>query len=786
MSYLHRILLSFLWVIFCPITLYAATNTGSAPSDVRIQLKWLHQFQFAGYYMAVEKGYYQKYGFNVLLFDRKEGNEPVQALKHKHADYAVTDSSAMISREKSLKVKVIATIFQHSPWVLMSRSDLNIEQADNMRGKRIMFNSGEQMAEMNAALQRAGLETSDYIRLNTMHHIDDLVTGKTDAFGAYSTNEPFYFEEHGMGYHLFKPIDYGIDFYGDVLITTDAEIAAYPGRVQAIRQATIEGWEYALSHIEESVAVIEAKYNDQHKTHAHLIYEAHAIKALMMPKFIDVGSMSKKRWQAIADVYKQQGFLTKDFQLDDFIYHPKPSFWATVQLNQNKILSYIFALLGLFILLHFLYLRSSIRQKTEDLLKSNSLLNKEVAERREAEAELYHAKQKAEQSNAAKSEFLAVMSHELRTPIHGIIGTLDMLKECKLDAESSMNLHFAQSASKSLKVLVNDILDLSKIESGAMSLNIAPFQLQECIDDSLSPFILKAKEKNIELDAFFEQVPSTIYGDVARIRQVLINMVGNAIKFTEHGRVDLNISCDKTHIKFAIKDTGIGISVIDQKLVFEPFHQAEALINRKYDGTGLGITISKRFATLMGGDLQLKSTLGKGSEFILSFPCQMVGEALSGAWLAGFSDQNIASQEDSDLPAKAWHVLLAEDDMISRRIAEKRLKKAGCSSSLAESGMQAKELFEQACEQNKKYDIILLDIRMPGMSGIEVARYIRQFEVKHGVRTPILGLSAHATEEIQQQCIEAGMDGFLMKPVEPKLIISAIEDLLQKSSKAHG
>ncbi len=747
---------------------------------VRIQLKWKHQFQFAGFYMALEKGFYHDAGLDVRLIEGGPKHQPVPLLLQEKADYAVTDTGAMISRGKGQLVKVIAVIFQQSPLILISRDDLDISKPENLHGKRIMMLSGDQMPEVIAALQRAGIKNSDYIRQPISFNIEDLLKGKTDAYGGYSTNEPYYFYEHHLKYHIFRPIDFGIDFYGDVLITSDKEITQHPEHVKAIKDASIKGWQYALSHIDETIALIQQKYNTQHKSYDALLFEANAIRDLMMPDFVNVGYMNINRWQSIAKVYQEQGLLDKDFAVADFIYHPQPTLWQSIHKHQKVLWALLACFIFIISLMHFLHLKRAIRMRTYELERINKHLNQEISEHKLTEEKLRKAIIKADKANLAKSEFLAVMSHELRTPIHGIVGTLDMLAESNLNAEDHINLEYASSATRSLQLLVDDILDLSKIESGAMTLNITPFLLNPCIHDVMSTFILTAREKNIRLEAYFHHVPSILHGDMVRIRQVLINLIGNAVKFTHKGYVRLDMRYQENILEFAIKDTGIGISQEEQEQIFEPFTQSQMLMEREHDGTGLGTTIVKRFADLMHAQVHVQSVLGEGSTFTFKLPCEMEGDTMDGEWHMQTSKQPKLRpiQPQSN---QTWRILLAEDDPISRRIAYKRLSKAGFILEVAEDGLQAWEYFQNAWHNNQHYDFVLLDIRMPNMDGMSVTRHIRSLETAQGneKHTPILGLSAHATEEIRQQCLNAGMDDFLIKPVDPDTIMHTIKSMLE-------
>jgi len=788
MQHFKAMLISYLILLALLLSSTIPAIASHSPSEtIKIQLKWKHQFQFAGFYMALEKGIYRDAGLNVQLIEGHADKSPVDSIIRAGAQYAVSDTGAMIYNAKGLPVQVVAAIFQHSPLILVSRQSLDISNPIHIKQQRIMLQPGYQMAEAVAALKKAGISNSDFIRQASTYQINDLIQGKTDIFSAYSTNEPYYLRQQGWPYHLFRPIDYGIDFYGDILITHSDEIRQHPDRVEAVRKASIAGWKYALEHIDETIAVIQKKYNTQHKSREHLLFEANAIADIMMPKFINIGYMSMQRWQAIADVYQQQGLLDKTFKPQSFVYQAKPNIIDTLKQHPQSVLLFFFGMIILFTVLHLLHLKRAIRRRTHELKESNQQLNQEIEIRLNTEKDLQKAIIKAEKANIAKSEFLAVMSHELRTPIHGLIGCLDLLKLKTLNPDAHSYIEQASKASHSLHILLNDILDLSKIEAGAMQLHIAPFSIVDCIQDSVSPLLTVAQQKNLTISCQSKQTPCTMHGDISRMRQILLNLIGNAVKFTEKGFVRIEISYSGALLTCTVHDSGIGISEQDQEHIFEPFTQSKALMERQHSGTGLGTSIVKRFIELMHGTISVESKLGEGSRFTFTIPCHMQGSILP---------HHIQLQEPlessptttktllSNAPT-TQRILLAEDDAISRKIASKRLEQADFSVDIAHDGLQAWSNFQQAWQQNTPYDFVLLDIRMPGMDGIAVTQKIRELEMQNAViNTPILGLSAHATEEVRQQCLNAGMNDFLIKPVEPNTIIQTINNLMQDKTLA--
>jgi len=412
-----------------------------------------------------------------------------------------------------------------------------------------------------------------------------------------------------------------------------------------------------------------------------------------------------------------------------------------------------------------------IARRMEDAL-NQMLLYRELTQ---SEKNLRQAIKQAEAASHAKSEFLSVMSHELRTPLHGIIGLQGLISADaeQLSSEQQENLMLAQQSAKSLRALVNDVLDLAKIESGNMEIIKDQFELRSCICDALVPFTLAAREKEITLSLHMEEAPKTIIGDESRLRQVLLNLVGNAVKFTKHGEVSVHVTQKGGQLHVSIKDTGIGISKTDLKHIFEPFVQATNTSQPAHVGTGLGTSIVKRFVELMEGNIEASSELGKGSNFHFTIPCYPVGSETLNCHDSSaeelFVCPSIVKDEKGE-PVPMLRVLLAEDDPIGQRIASKQLSKAGMEVDVVGNGESAWEKI-----QNQSYDLLLTDIRMPGINGIKLTEKIRAME-KHSdkPRLLIIGLSAHALEDVAKECLEAGMDHFMTKPVDPETILSTI------------
>lgn len=568
---------------------WASLSSGFAAEKVVLQLKWRHQFQFAGYYAAIAQGYYRDVGLEVELREAQPGHDPLREVMEGHAQFGVGTSNVILARAAGDPVVVLAVIYQHSPFVLMTSAESGVLDIHEMAKRPIQMEPDA--AELLAYFESEGVDPKILNLVPHTFEVADLIAGRVGAMSAYATDEPFYMKQAGRDYLVFTPRAGGIDFYGDNLYTTQKEIQQHPERVRKFVEASLRGWEYAMAHPDEIIDLILRDYN-RGKTREQLEFEAAETSKLVHPELIELGYINPGRWRDIAHTYQKLGMLPENFSLDGFLYARNPGVSAQMLYRVGAIAAAVSVLsvVAAAIMWHY-----------------NRKLRREVKAREEAEA-------REREEIRAKAHFYALLAHEVRTPLAGISSALSLHGTALSADEKQEMIDISRSSADQFLQLVDEILDHSKLEAGRMVAEMQDVNVGNFIRDVTELFHPSAIQKGLTLEREVPTGISIVRTDPIKLRQIVSNLISNAIKFTARGGVKVTAELPSDGgLLISVSDTGPGIAPDQLGQIFEPYTQADTA--RAHGGTGLGLTISQQLARLLGGNIFVDSEVGKGSVF---------------------------------------------------------------------------------------------------------------------------------------------------------------------------
>jgi signal transduction histidine kinase/CheY-like chemotaxis protein len=858
---------------------------------VSLQLNWKHQSQFAGYYMAIEKGFYSEAGIELTLVEKNINNNDVQPVLDKVATFGISNSSILIPILNGEPLVIVSAIYQHNPLAFIVKKGSEISSPYQFKDKKIALRSVQDQASLYAMLAKLKIDNLDYeiVRPTTFNKLM-LGDGLVDVSAGNLTSLPFLYERSDVQIVSIKPSNYGIDSYGDLIFTTVETMNNDPELVEKFITASIKGWNYALDNPAESVAHIHANYKTE-LTKEALRFELNKIEELINRQVMPIGSMYPQRFEKIADTYKELGLVDARSTLNKYLIN---DFVSKKEKLSNKQRFQVLVVVGMLLIISILLvinnkvLASRVRKRTLDLDEKLALIKNQ-------NEELEKAKENAEQAVRVKTRFLSNMSHEIRTPLFGITALTELLDTDELHEKQRKYVTLLRRTTHHLGGIVNDILDYSKITGGMLSIKCLPFSIRSLLADIGKQYELLAAEKNISFEIQINpEAPDELMGDPQRIKQIIQNLCSNAIKFTVKGgvivsiRITPNKENDKYNITFKIKDSGIGISEAKQQRLFNAFEQLESDDNRNFEGSGLGLSITYQLCQLMNANIKIESTLNKGTlvsiamaidiskafiqphdkdpKLLSSLTLLLVGSdtaelrrratALSDSGLTiimqhskedalrHISEQSvdlvlldlfdqgvpasnfissarectknklvkilitsnyaeveakalikpaeadailslptslysITSSVFADLaaqqtePQKQFRILLVEDNLLNQELMLNMLMKHSKDIVVANNGEECLSILKH----RQDFDVILMDIQMPVMDGLEAMKEIQKDTMLSNI--PVIAVTANALADDVETYLTSGFVKHISKPFTSEQLISGIHSMVK-------
>lgn len=734
---------------------------------VVLQLSWKHQFQFAGYYAAAEKGYYQEAGLEVDIVEAQNPvNDIVEEVLSGRATYGIGNSELVIHYMHGDPLVVLASIFQHSPTVLAVRQSSTISTPQDLIGKSIEMNVNGAGCEILAMLYGEGLKPGQFNVVETTYSLNGLLSNRADALLVYTSNEPFFLDKFGIPYRLISPKRYGIDFYSDCLFTSRRQIDKHSEDVRKFREASIRGWEYALSHPEEIARLIQSKYKSA-KTLDHLLFEANELHKLILPDFIDIGHTNKGRWIHMVEVLSQQGLITQLRNIDGFIYNPKGS-ERTHLVRFISLAAVVVLIVSGAILLLNRRLKRVVNQKTADLQKLTVRLENQNKEITRINIDLLQAKEKAEESDRIKTTFISNLSYEIRNPINNIIGYADLISSQRLrnEIKDQYVAEIVQN-SKALLNQIENIIEIAKLEANQVVAAVHQANLLTFLTNMIAYTQSELKyfrKEHIEIRSAFDrkELDIEVLFDKNNLHMLFTRLVHNAVQYTAKGHIE--IGCNRINantLQFWVSDSGEGIDKENFDGLFDS--PRPRLDNTWRDGLGLGLPIAKGLIDLLGGKIWIESDKEIGTNVYFTIPFSTVR---GGNAPLEFHRPEYSTTVVPDLKGKK--ILIVEDQYSNYLLLKTILEETQCSVYHAENGNEAIEL----CKTIPDIDLVFMDLRMPGMDGIDATRLIKSTNPK----LIVVAQTAYSSGVKLNLCLDAGCNDFITKPISRH----AIHELLCK------
>lgn len=720
-----------------------------AENKVKLFLKWKIGFQFAGFFMAKEKGLYDMEGLQVEIIERDVNTNPESLVGNRLGSYGVSDSSVVRQYIQGGPNLIVAPIFQNTPLALVSLKSSNISAPKDLIGKKVMYMRGLEDAPISALLKKYSIKESDLELVPHSMDINDLINGKTDVISIYVNDLPDKIKGKKIGYSILGPRKFGVDFYGDILFTSKAEVLEYPNRVERFKKASLLGWRYAFNNIKETAMFLKYKFNLK-KDLDELIKEGEVLKDYSRFGYIKLGKVNLPKLSRTANLYKNKA--------TDIKYDIRNILYMNYYKKNKAVPQYIFITTGLLLIVlsgvifSILYFNRRLKLEVE---KQTQLL---------IEAEDF------------KNNLFRNLTHDLKTPLNGIESSLVLFLNTNDEQEKLDYINIASNSTKVLINLVDEILDFYMIENKKLVFFEDKVSFYDWINEQTVFYKVLCSEKKVKFS--YKQVKSRLtYVCVDKVKfiRILNSIINYILKLSDQGEILLKIDEEdkdgKVHLFFEIDATKIFSEIKNTQQVFLPFQESESSIGNT-GGIGLSLALSKMFLERYDGHIEQELN----QEGYLRIKFDLLLTRLE----ASFVNDAIDSNLDSSL-LDGINVLVVEDDIINAKLLTKYLEKFKATVAWAEDGVKGLDKFV-----NGHFGLVFIDRNMPKLSGIGLAKKIRSLDdpIKNSVL--IVGFSANWKDGLDIECEAAQMNASLSKPVKLTVLKLTLQKLLLYRDKMVG
>lgn len=720
--------------------------------------------------MAKEKGYYQEAGLDVELKEAESEAYTIEKVLKNEYDFGIANSGLVVHYLNGEPVVVLAAICQRSPSVLLVKKSSGITSAKDLQNKKIMLGETAYAGEIYALLQSAGLGLKDYKIVPPSFTLNELLSGQIDAINAYLSNEPYFLQKFDIDYTILSPEDEGINFYADCLFSTSKYLKNNPKTADKFLEASLKGWRYALSHVDETANIIIEKYSTT-KIKEHLLFEANILNTMIMPQIIEVGHMDQSRWDSIAKTFVKLGLAKNTRPLDEFIYVPTKArdhkSYSIVAIILIVILI-IVSLAAVIILISHRKVKKELRHVIAQFKIERKDKDKSVAElletRTQLSLHLHEGKKFAEQRDV----FLANLSHEIRTPMNAIVGFSNLVQKGQIEEDKYDEIfEIIQKNSLNLLKVIDNLVDLSKIQTGSLKIAASRVSISKLMEESvefLQGDMLPNMRDKVKFKIDIPDHSIFIRTDEKRLKQAICGLASSFSRILEEGEIKIFVKEEGGNLLFALREENKEISENEMRQLIEDQNIYTDSFQPLSEGISLNISLSREIIKLLNGNLWYEVSRDNGTSIYISIPFVALPPQKAN------STDTIQTYKMLDNLV----VLVVEDDPSNSLLLKAMLEKRGATVIIARNGKEAINL----ALNNSQIQLILMDIKLPEVNGLEATKAIK----KEKPNLPIIAQTAYAMEEDRYRCLEAGCDDYIVKPIIQEELFQKLQEFSKKKA----